>query len=530
MDIYFQAQKLIIEHIDADILKRDLLSSYDFSQLINRFDIGFLSEKNIQDLWMTKILNADVVQSIGSPLQVDGLNFVKQENNEFFYIDQRVIADNYIFGSGLHSFSYENSNVKLYFHRFRLFSILYILNIAKYNFDTLQFLIYQDGVKKIIDLENTHDKNTPRFHTSFVKENLSRNNTIALSVISKLYQNIPDIIELFKNISVEEIEAIRKKICLISEDLDGNPYLHLLIRLMNDDFRRDLKGNIGASMVLFDMAESIRRAIERTHDVKLPEEIENGFSFWTKGYKQKYYSRERLYDDSSIAKEIFKLIGADYSIKIRCYVEGETEQSIVQSILSGATSIEVINLKGKMSSSKKIFDIRDFLKRDMEDKIFSVVIVDNDREDVKRTLKQSCKNNEFFGQIFYSDPDFEFENFTKVELEQIISNYAGKEGALDTEIDSFKQLLKSIDNAKALEKLVRDSFKVLNNFGKGEDWGKHLAKYVNENPNKINSNEPRKITKAIDFINKVLSEELTYIYATQHFRVSETGEFINLYQ
>ncbi|KTC70125.1 hypothetical protein Lbir_1870 [Legionella birminghamensis] len=183
-----------------------------------------------------------------------------------------------------------------------------------------------------------------------------------------------------------------------------------------------------------------------------------------------------------------------------------------------------------MSSSKKIFDIRDFLKRDMEDNIFSVVIVDNDREDVKRTLKQSCKNNEFFGQIFYSDPDFEFENFTKVELEQIISNYAGKEGALDTEIDSFKQLLKSIDNAKALEKLVRDSFKVLNTFGKGEDWGKHLAKYVNENPNKINSNEPRKITKAIDFINKVLSEELTYIYATQHFRVSETGEFINLYQ
>ncbi|KTC70126.1 hypothetical protein Lbir_1871 [Legionella birminghamensis] len=160
-----------------------------------------------------------------------------------------------------------------------MFSILYILNIAKYNFDTLQFLIYQDGVKKIIDLENTHDKNTPRFHTSFVKENLSRNNTIALSVISKLYQNIPDVIELFKNISVEEIEAIRKKICLISEDLDGNPYLHLLIRLMNDDFRRDLKGNIGASMVLFDMAESIRRAIERAHDVKLPEEIENGFSF-----------------------------------------------------------------------------------------------------------------------------------------------------------------------------------------------------------------------------------------------------------
>lgn len=66
----------------------------------------------------------------------------------------------------------------------------------------------------------------------------------------------------------------------------------------------------------------------------------------------------------------------------------------------------------------------------------------------------------------------------------------------------------------------------MNTLGNGEDWGKHLAKYVNENPNKFNSNEPRKITKAIEFISKVLSKELISI--NQHLRVSETGEFINL--
>jgi hypothetical protein len=51
------------------------------------------------------------------------------------------------------------------------------------------------------------------------------------------------------------------------------------------------------------------------------------------------------------------------------------------------------------------------LRTNLEDKVFSFVMVDGDRTDYVAAVKRAARENRFCGMFFMQEPDFEFANF-----------------------------------------------------------------------------------------------------------------------
>ena len=169
-------------------------------------------------------------------------------------------------------------------------------------------------------------------------------------------------------------------------------------------------------------------------------------------------------------------------LRVRCYVEGETEYGALTSLLGISSKIDLVNLKGHISDKGKVLSFRDSLRSDIKNQLFSIIAIDKDVDDNVRAIRKICEDDEICGRVFYFDPDFEFGNFSINEMILILRKYALDNGADKPSLDKINIAVSKATNGKSLEKAARNSIPELADVGKGENWGGLLMDFAIKNP------------------------------------------------
>ncbi len=488
-----------------EILQLQLLTPSKFSIYCKDLGLSTYFETSIIPLWHIGLLHADMVVA-DKKLKIEGIDLVGRENGQYVYADNRSVVVKESWAGCFTEVPEYVEGIKLWFHPYRYYVINIIEQVFDYHLSPYQYLIYEDGIKNCCEKINSYRKSleTRKIYSDRVSE---ANNIATMCVFAepfshqKIFNSItyrpPETLdnvkikidirssllkEKFEQIGINELEKIRGSICEASEILDPNKRLHMMLRLMNKDMRHKLKGRLGGSMLLFSMAESIRRAAENVFSIELLEEDELGFGVWFSGAREEFYGSKRLYDaEDSVKQTFFRQFGADYGQRVRCYVEGDTEFFALSDFISDKSNkIEIINLKGQVvEKGGKGVAFRESLKADIKKRVFSVVIIDDDNQDYVRVVKKACEDDQICGQVIYQKPDFEFGNFTIDELITMVWDYVQK-NTLEVTLEDIKNKVKTAENGKTFEKMVK-TITNLQNFGKGDEWGKLLMKYAWEN-------------------------------------------------
>lgn len=489
-----------------ELWQNNLLQPRKLWQLAKDKGINLPMSGGIENLWRTGLLRADLITSekeIKSPV----LTLVALSKEDLFvYCDTRKIKlrkDGYggVFSKG----KALRKDVQLYFHPFRFYVLYHIYRVFQSMVSSTQYLLYPEGAKTVAKREREHlDQWTSSkiFAELFEKWNKTSEIAIVLDPSShaQVYNEIrwafPDSKESFQNKleiyreeiyeklgneNLEELEVVRRDLCSDAEMIDANKTLHVLLRLTSWHRKQNLKGDIGASLLLLSMAEIIRRASEKSFDKELPEEDELGFGQWFNGARKLLYGSERVLDaPKSVIRDFLLGIGIDYGTKVRCYVEGETEFGALQYAIGDIGGIELINLHGQVLENKrKGLSFKDALRNDLTSRVFSFVIIDGDREDFVRALKKAAEEDIICGRFFISKPDFEFSNFSQEELVQITLDRAESIGLDVPDEVSIKKEMLSVNNAKDFFAALSKIAPALTNFcNKSEKWGEELMKYA----------------------------------------------------
>ncbi|MFB3906123.1 MAG: hypothetical protein ACE15E_21975 [Acidobacteriota bacterium] len=313
-------------------------------------------------------------------------------------------------------------------------------------------------------------------------------------------------VELYPRLSeglLGGLERIRGELCERAEDLDNNRRLHTVIRLSSIELREKLKGKIGGAVLLKTMAEILRRCCEEAFEKELPEEDEWNYGIWmSRGLKKELYGSNRLLDgDRKVVREFLRDLRLDYGTRLRWYVEGATEFACLDEMLRllSISFVDLVNLRGRVTEKHgKGVAIRDSLRADIKNGIFSFVSIDGDRSENVSAVKKAAEDGEICGQFFISNPDFEFQNFAPSELEEIVWALAVERGIPDA---SFRMVLREAfrgaDSASALQKQVRKALPdAIFDFDKGTEWGGRLARFALANRKRADNGEERPVVRA----------------------------------
>ena len=538
----------------TEIIQHKLLKSNEFATYGHKHGLSVLNKKYIIGLWTIGLLQADVIYS-NKKLEIDGLVCVDKDSDyEYCYFDNRVIPNRKNgWGKVLTGQSELTDGFELYFHPFRFYVLYNIEKVLGYKLSPLQYLLDPSGAGRLVEWENSRLNkwtSTDKFEDKIQVWNQIVDLTVFVEpwangkVFNTIRWSPPDDIDIFNNkkkirlsqinecfkkIGLEEIENIRKQLCIDVEILDDNKILHMLLRMMSANLRGDLKGKVGGAMLLFSMAEMLRLACENTFEIELKEEDELGFGSWMENVKKEMYGSNRLYDAKRTVKnEFMRQYGLDYSVRTRCYVEGETEAGALTSILGVSTGIEIINLKGRIAA-KGIIAFRDSLRQDIKSQIFSIILIDRDRNDYVRAIKKAAQNDEICGLFFISDPDFEFGNFTLSELAEVVIGYAESVDVNNIPLETVRSNIQGAKSGKELVKKIKDSMPEISNIGKGKEWGTLLMDYAARNPNYKPDKNGECIERPINEIVNILLRSLSIGYRTTRSKYTvsvDTGKLI----
>lgn len=231
-----------------------------------------------------------------------------------------------------------------------------------------------------------------------------------------------ELASIFREVGQERLEAAREQLLLETNTLDSNRNTHTLLRLTSARERLRLRGALGGALVLNTMAETLRRQTEATLDVTLPEEDEIGPAPKFRSFKEEVYGSVRLLDgEEAPRREFLRYFDLDRNVRLRWYVEGETEAGALERFLEEYNLgylIQVVNYRGQIRSGRTDAFFAD-LQRDLSAMVFSYVSVDGDEEDVVRVVRSAAEQDLICGEFFVSNPDFEYANFTPDELEAV---------------------------------------------------------------------------------------------------------------
>jgi len=242
-------------------------------------------------------------------------------------------------------------------------------------------------------------------------------------------------------------------------------------------FREALNDGVAGSLWIRHIAEIVRRGFEEAHDTQWREE-DNWSGGWQTGGREKMYGSERVLDNAPTSNQRAAWrAGLFNNSAMRWYVEGETEHSFLSEYISNhrELGIELIDMKGILKNRKGM-RLSDEIENDRKHRRYSFILADSDKkENVK--LIQSISDH-LVGSILLSSPDFEFHNFTSLELVRILSEYYSDQGG------DASLILKSdwgeVTNSKDMEKKYGSITKSGSLKGKG--WGELLARYAKKNP------------------------------------------------
>ncbi len=336
-------------------------------------------------------------------------------------------------------------------------------------------------------------------------------------------------IPMLEAVSLEAIEEIRLELCQQSEALDPNRRVHTILRMAKGDLREKLRGQLGGAVLLKTMAEVLRRACERAFKVELPEEDDQRFGrFEERGLKERLYGSPRLLDgDPRVTTEYLRFQRLDYRPRVRWYVEGDTEDGAISSVLTshGASFVQVVNLRGQVVE-KGVLSFRDSLRTDIEHQIFSFVTIDADDEDNTRVLRTAASQDELFGRFFLSEPDFEIGNFAINELEEILLEAATENGA-KTEDRPLLSLASPRSGKEVLEQARKLLPEYLGRIKKDREWGQRLMSYAWKSPQRCDTETKRPVVEAVE--EAVRTKLYPYEISRRGHRVNpENGRLVEL--
>lgn len=349
---------------------------------------------DVMRLWQTGLLRADFVLS-DEPAQVPGLTVVGQgTSGEYWYGDERapLLGKRGVLdcAKGL---AEPAERVTPYFHSFRL----YVLHHVKRLLGVGDHIVRMQplwGADRYAELVETVLSSMERFSLS---DSFSRcidrwHDVTALAVLAEPFaaekifgpQPMPpggsiseqrdriraywkESSALLRTAGLDRVEAARKELCRDELLIDPNKDLHNLVRLSLRRTGLDLRGDMGLAICIRTMAESVRRAAEDAFAVELPEEDECGFGWAAaiRNFKQTVYGGQRILDDESVAKAFLRQHDLDMGLKVRWYVEGDTEYGFLEHVLGqvGPSGVELINLRGRVAQAKKnLLSFRDSLR------------------------------------------------------------------------------------------------------------------------------------------------------------------------
>lgn len=524
-----------------ELWQHELLTSQKFLKFCKDRNLKTHDYKIIDSLWALGFIRADLVLS-DQNINLEGLKFVCKEQDQYFYLDNRKLKARENGYGGSFSKIEPIPGTTLYFHPYRYYVLYHIERVFSLKITPIQFLLNPEGFIKISDIEIIH---LNRFSSGdqicdlFDQWNRISETSIILepysfeSIHNSVRYNFSDTLEsmekklddyriyinnVIKPDDRQILEEHRKKLCCSAGDLDSNKSLHVLLRLTSWHKRNKIKDAIGGSILFLTMAETIRRPLEAALNIKLPEEDEMGYGQWFDGARKALYGTERVLNAPKYEiKDFLMEAGLDFGVKVRCYLEGETEFGAINYALGTIGSIQLINLKGQfVERGGKGLAFRDSLENDLKAKIFSFVILDADRDDFVRVVQKAASDDVLSGGFFLSSPDIEFANFSLDDLADIVCKLSTKQ---NVEIPDKEIIRKATIVAKNGEEF----FNALKRIGvnksvtKGESWGAALMEHASEN--KLDC----QIVKAAKLI--LHASTIKFQYSRDRFRVDpDTGE------
>ena len=529
----------------------DLMNPQQFYQYAKDRGVSIFDSSTINKLWHVGLLRADLIRATRK-LEKPSFDLASEENGFFIYCDKRQLENREQGFGGVFKEESEFDDIELLFHPFRMYMLYHIARVFKLHISAMQYLSNPSGfdflIRHHIDFLNkwsAEKQSTDRL------EHWNRTTELAIvleptsyaAVFQGLHWRYPDsedtvwaklqerndkVRQFISAVPEGYIKDIRAELCRDAEILDQNKILHVVIRLMSRQERLKLRGSLGGCMQFLYMSEIIRRAAEDAWGRDLPEEDELGFGQWINGARKLYYGTERILDSSIVTRrQLMTSLGLDYGVQVRCYVEGATEFGAMTSAVGEFGGIEFINLQGRFVERGKGLGFTASLKNDLKSHIFSIVVLDQDRDDNIRALKRAVTSDVFFGRFFILTPDFEFANFTVEEMLDVSLNLAGRDRV---DVPVRDDILPAI----AVVKSSTEFFQVLKQNGlseinKGESWGAALMSYALLHPEWPQGHkkvgETRPIIEIARFV--VNARSGGYIRTIETFKVDpDTGELL----
>lgn len=556
----------IVEH--RRIWQMKFLNASDLAQFCSDRGLGNFREAGIIQLWQLGILKADLVES-DEAFSLDGL--VERGVNRYglhVYSDERQPYQRFEgWGDALKALNPLREDIKPLFHPFRYY-VLYHLNRAlEFRSSPIQ-MFNQKGYQGILDF-NLSMFNQWSGSDEFVSSIKKWNDAASLGIVTepcvyvKIFHTIRydpfevenyqagaeeisrhmdeywnNVNELYHQVGMERVEEIRQELCIATQSLDSNRWLHTLVCLGDSTLRVESKGRLGGALFLRTMAEMLRRATEEAFDTTLREEDELGFGWVPNKVKETIYGSNRLLDDHRAAGTFARRHGLNYKQRVHLYCEGNTEYGALTSFFtSTGISVPITNLHGLIKESNSmVTSFRDLLRSDIREQRYSMVIIDGDVRENIRIMESAARNNQtseddgIFGRYFLSKPDFEFENFEVKELEEIFWNWVGGESPTPEDSELLHNHVKEATNASGFfsgVKRVALTLPRIYRYDKCEAWGVELMKYAWEH--QFKGSRQRRI---IEIVKLALHWETTihlerFETAIQTYMVDpQTGELI----
>lgn len=491
-------------------LRSEWISELVSVQKLGQFaaDLGFgnFSEDDIRGLWHIGLLRADYVET-EHPIQITGLVPLGGGRQ---YLDLRGMEPRPGgYGSSIPEqpigkSSDDKLTPELLFHPYRVYVLHHVVRTLVVKTSACQYLRWKPGLKNVADrflAEFDRWTSRPEFSERFDHWNevaelaaactpvlwLPPENHPARRRVSPWLPPYVEIVCAFlKRSGLFMVRQYREDLAWAAHTRDSNSTIHTLLRLMRRSERERIKDRLGSAMKFLEMAEAIRRACERLLGIDLPEEDELGPGQWMEGARNMLYGHERVFDAPPMdLRDFVGILGLDFGVKVRCYVEGETELGAFRRAVGLEGQCSFVNLKGNVVQRHgKGMAFADSLAEDMRDRVISVVVVDGDRAEVVRTLRRAARENRMHGPFFLSVPDFEFASFNVEELSRVALAIHLEARVDDDEVNErLPQLLPLVARARSAKEflgLLREAGVL--GVGKGEKWGEALMAYAISHP------------------------------------------------
>lgn len=502
-----------LEQIRADVVlgfenwRQRLLSAEALAKLAKDLGLGWFSATDITGLWKIGLLRADLVIS-DVPMEYSGLSCLDGliEPFEYAYCDIRRLEHRPEgYGSALQGHEKNSLEDSLAFHPFRVYVLYHVKRTLRISSSNTQYLVYQPGILDIVQhLQEGAQHWTSsiefgeRFHYwNQVAETAAVVEPMTFDVVYKDREPAPigtpaagsfefALRDMFVSTGKVALRQMLSDLAFAAETLDENRSVHVLLRLMKWRERERLKGQLGCAMHFLAMAESIRRSAEQAFAEPWPEEDEIGPGEWFPGARKMLYGNERVFDaPRRDLRDYLNLLGLDFGVKVRCYVEGDTEFGALAHAAASFDHVQLVNLSGSVAEKRgKGLAFVDSLEADMNSGIFSVVVLDGDREEYLRMLRKAADEGRFHGRFFISQPDIGCGNFSPNELiETAIREYQkNNPGAIDMDVARTALLKQASTVCNNGDLFALFKHQELTHLRKSKSWGKALMELAITHP------------------------------------------------